>query len=112
MNMAQAVISLGFGCYAWKGVVTAPGALKKTFEQIHAGEWKPTSEHAELIEKMLAVLRAAGKSGQRLSRKQICTKLGVPPHMARMARRLLKWLCDSGAANRDGSRCGAVYWAE
>lgn len=135
MNLGQAVVSLGNGCYAWREDISpAPTILAYTLLCIHdtmafaemrlrpsaeRRTSKPAPKPAEedqpdvlsaLTERMLTVLRAAFRAGDKLSFAEVCQRAGCAKskHAHEMLQRLhLRGLIHSGGKNR-----GTVYWAE
>lgn len=125
MNLGQALISIGHGCYEWRQDIS-PGFSVLAFEAKHDpveartyilsvtyGKKKLGAERGlnALGEKMVRILHAAFEQSMKLSFAELCTQAGVSS-TASYARDTLAFLYKNGKVQRTGKRRGTVYWAE
>lgn len=122
MNMAQALLSLGYSCYSWRQDVQVPGALgllaMRDPSQARGAmsRWSAYGgiRHSDIRVRMVMVLRRAYRKGERLSYVQLCERIEVG-RWSRHTRKALNDLCRDGVVCRSGEKHsgrGTVYWAE
>lgn len=134
MNMAEMMNSLGEGCFEWRTELLLPrsvlalellrqpayrsGIVKfRPYVNQFATQQGPPSaprrrRHPSLgiAKKLLDVLLAAWRAGEKLGFAEICTRAGLSKCGA--TRSALEMLHHQELAKREGKNRGAVYWAE
>lgn len=121
MNRAQAIIPLGFGCFAWRDdgppVRRGRSAFALELRRCHNALEHPFQDERQRLrreevkafaEKALDLLRTAR---ERLDFGQICVRLGVADAKSRTLRNVMDRLCDEGSVQRLGTY-RKVYWVE
>lgn len=124
MNLGQALISIGHGCYKWRQDIS-PGfsvlareatrnapQLRNHIDGAHYKKltWQ-ARELNEFARKLVRILFDAHQRSTKLGFAELCEQAGVPQSSG-YAKRTLTFLQKRGLVHREGKNRGAVYWAE
>jgi hypothetical protein len=118
MNLAQALESLGHGCYRYRDdlspgpAVLAREAMRHLDATPQVRRWRNLSRRhdALLIHRVLQALRAAWRSRVKMECGELCESLGASKASKRV-QKALRILCQRRLAQREGNNRRAVYWA-
>lgn len=122
MNRAQAIFSLGHGCFAWRDDLPSltrrcRSAFALEVKRYHKALAEPPNPVRQRLARdqvrafAVATVELLKSAQERLDFGQICTRLAVQDTKARTLRRVMDHLCGEGTVHSLGTY-RKVYWIE